>query len=30
VKEDYDHAHVAAFFGEGEWARFEDGRTPPR
>lgn len=33
MKEDYEHAHVAAFFdelGEGEWARFEDGRTPPQ
>ena len=33
MKEDYEHARVAAFFdefGEGEWARFEDGRTPPQ
>lgn len=33
MKEDYERAHAAAFFdelGEGEWARFEDGRTPPQ
>ena len=33
MKEDYEHAHVATFFdelGEGEWRRFDDGRTPPQ
>ena len=33
MKEDYERAHAAAFFdelGEGEWARFADGRTPPQ
>ena len=33
MKEDYEREHTAAFFdelGEGEWTRFEDGRTPPQ
>jgi ubiquinone/menaquinone biosynthesis C-methylase UbiE len=33
VKDDYEPAHVGAFFddyGEREWTRFEDGRTPPQ
>jgi ubiquinone/menaquinone biosynthesis C-methylase UbiE len=33
MKKDYEREHVAAFFdeyGEREWTRFEDGRTPPQ
>lgn len=33
MKEDYEREHAAAFFdeyGEREWTRFEDGRTPPQ
>jgi ubiquinone/menaquinone biosynthesis C-methylase UbiE len=33
VKSDYERDHAAAFFdeyGEREWTRFEDGRTPPQ
>jgi ubiquinone/menaquinone biosynthesis C-methylase UbiE len=33
VKENYEREHAAAFFdeyGEREWTRFEDGRTPPQ
>ena len=33
MKSDYEPAHTAAFFddyGEQEWLRFEDGRTPPQ
>ena len=33
MKEDYEREHAAAFFdeyGEREWTRFDDGRTPPQ
>jgi ubiquinone/menaquinone biosynthesis C-methylase UbiE len=33
VKDDYEREHAAAFFdeyGELEWTRFEEGRTPPQ
>ena len=33
MKAEYERAHAAAFFdeyGEREWTRFEDGRTPPQ
>ena len=33
MKEDYEREHAAVFFdeyGEREWTRFEDGRTPPQ
>jgi ubiquinone/menaquinone biosynthesis C-methylase UbiE len=33
MKNDYEREHAAAFFdeyGELEWTRFEDGRTPPQ
>ena len=33
VRKEYEREHTAAFFdeiGEGEWTRFEDGRTPPQ
>ena len=33
MKADYEREHVAGFFdeyGEREWMRFEDGRTPPQ
>jgi ubiquinone/menaquinone biosynthesis C-methylase UbiE len=33
MRSEYERGHTAAFFdelGEGEWTRFEDGRTPPQ
>jgi ubiquinone/menaquinone biosynthesis C-methylase UbiE len=33
MRDEYEREHTAAFFdelGEGEWTRFEDGRTPPQ
>ena len=33
MRSEYEREHTAAFFdelGEGEWTRFEDGRTPPQ
>lgn len=33
MRDDYEPAHASAFFdayGEREWTRFEDGRTPPQ
>lgn len=33
MRQDYEREHAAAFFdeyGEREWTRFEDGRTPPQ
>ncbi len=33
MKQDYEREHAAAFFdeyGEREWTRFEEGRTPPQ
>ena len=33
MRREYEREHTAAFFdelGDGEWTRFEDGRTPPQ